>query len=324
MPQKLEDLFSPEEIESMSDEEKAAFEEELEGEIEDEETDDQENKDEAKGETAPEEKEKEGESEGDGEGDKEQGAEVKDEPEEGEESPAEKEAPKPEPEPEKKTEEKKPEPEPEPEPDENAEKKEQFQEELKKLREKFEEGEITFEDYLDQRDEVKDTIREIEIQEKLQAAFEADKQAAAKQQAEAKWREDQDRFFKDNDDIKKDSNLFKTFARQANSKITDPEYASVANEDLLKEAADEARAIMGLKKPAKEKEKDLADARKNANKANNKTVTTLANVPASAENEVSNSEFARLDELLEQGKSEEVERILSKMSPEQQERYARA
>ncbi len=325
MPQKLEDLFSAEEIESMSEEERAAFEEELEEESEGEEdTSEQGEEGETKGETATEEEEEKGE--GEGEQDGEDG--VKEEPEEKEDDipedkPSEQSQQAPETKPDQKVEEK----EIETVQDENAEKKEQFQEELKTLREKFEEGEITFEDYLDERDSIKDQVREMEVNQKVLEAITRDKQLSAEQEASLRWQNDQEAFFENNKDISDDTKLYKTFAKQANAKINDPDYASVSNKDLLEEAAREARAIKGVETKSgdgKPESQALAKNRQKANKAaSEKKVDTLADAPASDGERIDEGEFAHLDRLLESGKSEEAERLIAKMTPEQQDRYAR-
>jgi hypothetical protein len=208
--------------------------------------------------------------------------------------------------------------------DAGAEKKQEFQDKLSTLKEQFEEGEISFEDYLDQRDEVKDQLRELELTSKVRQQLEEDRKQQQQAQLEAQWKQDQKTFFDANQDIQKDPELLKAFQQQANIKIQDPAYDSVSNTELLKQAAQEARAIRGVSAPnnPQQQQTETAKARQRANKkAGEKGVETLSDVPNAAEHDDADAEFAHLDKLMEQGETEKLEQELAKLSPEQETRY---
>lgn len=303
---RLEDFLDSDEIEQMSDEEKEAFLSEIEGE-----------EDETESKTEEEAKEEEGEEEGEGEveeGEDQGEPEEEVEPEEKDDKPDEPAQPEP-----------KVEDEPESEPDEvdgSSAQIEEHKKELQKLREQLEEGEITFEDYHEQWDGIKDKIRDIEIAKKLRETIAAEKEKAQKEEFQRRWEEDQKAFYAANTDISEDKAVFKTFARQVNSKLNDPEYQSISNNDILEEAAMETRAIKGLSKPGSKEEKDVAKARQGASKS--KKVKTLADAPASASEDVGDSKFAYLDKLIDSGDVQAMESALAKLTPEQQEKYLRS
>ncbi|MFW5970479.1 MAG: hypothetical protein ACOCQT_00120 [Desulfovermiculus sp.] len=62
-------------------------------------------------------------------------------------------------------------------------------------------------------------------------------------QAEREWKQDQRKFFRENQEILNDPDLFNLFKAQANAKIIDHNYDDVGNMALLEEAAQEAKAI---------------------------------------------------------------------------------
>lgn len=343
MPQKLEDLFSQEELDGMSDEERADFETELAADV-DNDDDEPGDKDNADVDTDDPDKDDDTDDPGD-DPDDEATADDPDkdkdtDPDAKDPTDADKKQP---------TEPKQREPaqqEPPGKPDDaegeagdsapqdpDAEKKAELQGKLKALREQFEEGEITFEDYLDQRDEAKDQLREMATEARVQDAIRKDKEVAFKEQVEAQWRRDQQTFFGEektldsqSDDF--DEDLYKTFRQQAQVKLSDPSYANVGGVDLLKEAAREARAIKGVAAPADDDKKkgSAAEARQKANKSGkDKAPKTLADAPNDAEQDVSaNNKFGYIDRLIDQGKTREAEKAIEKLSAEDQERYLRS
>lgn len=208
--------------------------------------------------------------------------------------------------------------------DPNTEQKQELQGKLDELKNKFEEGEVSFEDYLDQRDEVKDQIRELELSNKVRQELEQDRVAQEKANLEAQWKADQKQFFENNKDIQENKDLLTTFQKQANIKIQDPAYDTVSNTDLLTEAAKEARAIKGVSAPANSQQ-EVVNARRKANqKAGEKEVQTLGDAPNAAEQETGDSRFGYLDKLLNEGKSDQLEAEIAKLTPEQQHEWEMA
>ncbi len=208
--------------------------------------------------------------------------------------------------------------------DPNAEKRKELADSLGTLKEKFEEGEIAFEDYLDQRDEVKDTLRSLDLKESIRREMEEDRRVQTEQELTARWEQDQKTFFSQNSDLSQDKDLMGIFAQQANIKIQDPAWDAVPNGKLLEQAAAEARAIhaaAGVVSGEKDK-KGLIHKRQEANReAGKKTVQTLSGMPASKGNEDAGAEFEYLDRLLDEGKVEKLEAAIAKLTPDQEERY---
>lgn len=208
-----------------------------------------------------------------------------------------------------------------------AQKRQEIQDRLGTLKEQFEEGEISFEDYLDKRDEAKDELRELELSNKVRQEIEETRKQEQQQELERKWQQDQKAFFDSNKDISNDPELLKTFQQQANIKINDSSYDSVSNTDLLNQAAQEARAIRGASAPnsqqqGKGQQTETAQARKRASqKAGEKGVETLSDVPNAAEHEDADAEFSHLDKMMEKGETEKLEQELAKLTPEQEARY---
>ena len=330
MPQKLEDLFSQEELDSMSDEEKAEFEVELASEVDDDEagtdadtgTDTDTDTDDSGGEddTTDTDTDDEAGTDTNNEEDK-SDADKGESPEPEQRQPAQQEAPaKPDDQEDQTGDQAAADPE--------AEKKTELQGKLKDLREQFEEGEITFEDYLDQRDDVKDQLREMSTEARVREAIRQDKEAALKEQIETQWKRDQETFFNEEKALDAnskdfDEGLYKVFRQQAQVKLSDPSYANVNGVDLLKEAAREARAIKGVQEP---KGKDsAAQARQKANKSGSKSANTLADVPNDAEQDVTNKgKFDYIDRLIDKGNTIEAEKAIEKLSDEDKERYLRS
>jgi len=333
MPQKLEDLFSQEELDSMSDEEKAEFEVELASEVDDDEagtdadtgtdTDDSGSDEDTTGDDSDTDDDTGNDADTDTEDT--QDADKGESPEPEQRQPAQQEAPaKPDDQEDQTGDQAAADPE--------AEKKEELQGKLKDLREQFEEGEITFEDYLDQRDDVKDQLREMSTEARVREAIRQDKEAALKEQIETQWKRDQETFFNEEKVLDAnskdfDEGLYKAFRQQAQVKLSDPSYANVNGVELLKEAAREARAIKGVKEPdTADKNKDsAAQARQKANKSSQKTTETLADAPNDAEQDVSSKgKFDYIDRLIDKGKTIEAEKAIEKLSAEDQEKYLRS
>lgn len=204
--------------------------------------------------------------------------------------------------------------------DPNAQKKQELQDQLKLLREQFEEGEISFEDYLDQRDQVNDQIREFDFSAKIRQEIEEREQERQRLTLEQQWESDVQKLVS-NSDIGQDSGLYQAFAQQVNVKLDNPEYASVTNQDLLEEAAKEARAIKGVAQPSQDNA--VAQARQEANKGSKEQAVqhqSLSGVPTAAEHE-GRDEFAYLNDLLERGEGEKLEEEIAKLPFEKAERY---
>lgn len=340
MPQKLDDLFSQEELDSMSDEEKAEFEAELASEVGDNDADtdaDTDTDNHTESDTDADDSSGDEDTTGDDtDTDADTGTDAdtdtEDKPDADKRKPSESEQrQQAQQEESAKTDDQEDQAGDQAAADPEAEKKEELQGKLKDLREQFEEGEITFEDYLDQRDEAKDQLREMATEARVREAIRQDKEAALKEQIETQWKRDQESFFSEEKtlDAKSkafDEGLYKAFRQQAQIKLADPSYANVNGVDLLKEAAREARAIKGVQDPATGKGTDsAAQARQKANKSGNKAANTLADVPNDAEQDVTNKgKFDYIDRLIDKGKTIEAEKAIEKWSDEDKERYLRS
>lgn len=202
--------------------------------------------------------------------------------------------------------------------DPNAEKREELTNQLKDIQNKFDEGEIAFEDFLEQRDQVKDQIRELDLSSKVRAEMEQKAQEDAAKAAEQQWQKDVQAFNTDNQEALKDKALYNTFVKQANAKLNDADFDHLGNRELLDQAMKEAKAITGYKEAQGKDE--LSEARRKANakkKEQAEQTQTLGDVPAAADHDTGKDEFAYLDKL----SGEELEAALAKLTPDQEKRY---
>jgi len=188
---------------------------------------------------------------------------------------------------------------------------------LKELHQQFEEGDISFENFLSKRDELKDQLVMLKIKEQVQQEFELKQEQALKTKAADQWATDQKAFFDINADILKDKKVFEVFKQQANIKITATQYSELSNTQLLEDAGRETRAILGMKQEA---EKTVSPRQKIAKNESKKSSPSLKDTPVAASHEDEN-EFAHIDKLMSSGNIDELETALSKMSPAQQTRY---
>jgi len=202
--------------------------------------------------------------------------------------------------------------------DPDVDKRQELNDRLKDVQQKFDEGEMAFEDYLEQRDQIKDQIKDLDLTAKIRAEMEAKSQEDAAKAAEQQWNQDVATFNTDNQEALKDKALYNTFVKQANAKLADSDFDNMGNRELLDQALKEAKAINGYKETPTNDE--VAEARRKANakkKEQADQTQTLGDVPSAADNDTGKDEFAYLEKL----SGEALEEALAKLSPEQEKRY---
>lgn len=189
------------------------------------------------------------------------------------------------------------------------------QEKLDALEAKFEAGELTRGDYNKQRDAIRDVL----VTDRVAAQISARSQ---EQVAKAIW----DRAVEDFIDAHKaykDPVLQDALDARVKALARDPANDKLSDRQLLQQAHNEVAARFKVEEtPAtpKDKKTELADKRK---PDLSDAPRTLAHVPAAADNDAADNEFAAL-ERLERNDPAAYERALARMTPDQQERYLRA
>lgn len=182
--------------------------------------------------------------------------------------------------------------------------------ELAAVKKKFDDGEISVDEYIEERSGLDRAI----VKAELKAELSADKAAESWSQSQAIFL-GQNAYLRDNDVI------YDAFAMQVNKLLADPKSASLSDEALLAAAKQKVDAAFGIKPTEPSKKKDespVRDAKKEA-ADRSKAPKTLQGVPSAAPaDDVDQSPFAYLDRL----SGDKLEAALSKLSDEDQTRWA--
>lgn len=193
--------------------------------------------------------------------------------------------------------------------------------ELSSLKEKFDAGELTMDAYLDQRDAI--TAAAL----KAQIAAEHNAQVAVE-----RWKDTVDRFLEDHPEYVKGSVRYKALDAQIKS-MDGPEYEGLSHRQLIQKAHELLEAEIGSAKAKDEPKKPedpkkaLAEKRKPDLSA---VPTTLAGVPPAAPQNADTDEFSQIDSLQARAAAGDTEAqialewAIKRMTPEQQDRWARA
>lgn len=200
-------------------------------------------------------------------------------------------------------------PEPQPPvtaPDPGPSKVDQLNAEMVELKKKFDEGDVSIDEYIDARDLLSRKIVKAELSQELAA-----------QEVAKTWERSQQNFLSQHSYLRDDV-IFDAFAMQVNKLLADPSSAAMTDEALLSAAKAKVDAAFGRKsEPSKKDESPIRDAKKEA--ANrNKVPATLQGVPAAAPaDDVEQSPFAYLDRL----SGEQLEAAVAKLSQADQVRW---
>ena len=178
------------------------------------------------------------------------------------------------------------------------------------LKQKFDDGDISIDEYMDSRFAIERKVVKIEAhQERMQ------------QDAQMSWDRASQEFLanEDNKALRENDVLYGAFAMQVNKLIGDPASAAMSDADLLRTARDKAFAAFRIpqgSQPSKDESAVRAAKREAADRG--KAPTTLQGVPAAAQaDDVDQSPFAYLDRL----SGEQLEAAVAKLSEADQLRW---
>jgi hypothetical protein len=177
-----------------------------------------------------------------------------------------------------------------------------YTEKLTELDTLFENGEVTLKDYNAQREAL------LKQQLKAEIAHEQKSQAASQ-----RWQWEIDRFMEDNSGYQQDPIMYAALDAAIKNLANKPENADKNGRWFLSEAHKAVQSRFG--KPAQ------TQAPASQKPGRNDVPRTLSTLPAADVNDAGGSEFAHIEALFNKGKVVEAERLLSKMTPDQQSRY---
>lgn len=178
------------------------------------------------------------------------------------------------------------------------------------LKQKFDDGDISIDEYMDSRFAIERKVVKIEAhQERMQ------------QDAQMSWDRANQEFLanEDNKALRENDVLYGAFAMQVNKLIGEPASAAMSDADLLRAARDKVFAAFRIpqeSQPSKDESAIRAAKKEAANRG--KAPTTLQGVPAAAQaDDVDQSPFAYLDRL----SGEQLEAAVAKLSEADQLRW---
>ena len=178
------------------------------------------------------------------------------------------------------------------------------------LKQKFDDGDISIDEYMDSRFAIERKVVKIEAhQERMQ------------QDAQMSWDRANQEFLanEDNKALRENDVLYGAFAMQVNKLIGDPASEAMSDAELLRAARDKVFAAFRIpqgSQPSKDESAIRAAKKEAADRG--KAPTTLQGVPAAAQaDDVDQSPFAYLDRL----SGEQLEAAVAKLSEADQIRW---
>lgn len=183
---------------------------------------------------------------------------------------------------------------------------------LAKLKEQFDEGDLSIDEYIDAKSALDRQIVKAELKAEL-----------AQESANKSWEQSQKDFLGQNTYLRDNDVLYDAFAMQVNKLLADPKNASMSDADLLAAARAKVDAAIGRKPDAEPSKKDesLVKSAKKSAADRSKAPTTLQGIPSAAQaDDVEGNKFAYLDRLT----GAEFEAAIAKLSPDDMNRWARS
>ena len=181
--------------------------------------------------------------------------------------------------------------------------------ELAEVKQKFDDGDLSIDEYIEERDRVSRAI----VKAELKAELASDAVAQT-------WERSQKDFLGQNTYLRDNDVIYDAFAMQVNKLLADPKSASMSDDALLAAAKQKVDAAFGVKpsEPSRKDESPVRDAKREA-ADRSKAPKTLRDIPASAAaDDTEQSPFAYLDRL----SGDDLEAALMKLSDDDQRRYA--
>ena len=174
----------------------------------------------------------------------------------------------------------------------------------------FENGEVTLKEYNSQREAL--------LKQQLKAEISAEQK---KQADDQKWQWEIERFMEDNATYRQDPILYAALDAAIKALANQAEHASKAGRWFLAEAHRQVQSRFAA--PATAPSAPAKTVTKPGSRAAD-VPRTLSTLPAAADNGAGNDEFSSIENLLNTGKVMEAERLLARLTPEQQARYLEA
>ena len=182
--------------------------------------------------------------------------------------------------------------------------------ELAEVKQKFDDGDLSIDEYIEERDRVSRAI----VKAELKAELASDAVAQT-------WERSQKDFLGQNAYLRDNDVIYDAFAMQVNKLLADPKSASRSDDALLAAAKQKVDAAFGVKPSEPSRKKDESPVRDAKREAadRSKSPKTLRDIPAAAAaDDVEQSPFAYLDRL----SGDDLEAALMKLSDDDQRRYA--
>lgn len=175
---------------------------------------------------------------------------------------------------------------------------------LSDLKAKFDEGDITIEDYLDGRDSLQLSIIKAELQ---------------KDAVERAWHASRENFLQQNAYLRENDVLYGAFAMQVNAILQTPEGDRMTDEAILQAAKAKVDAAFGRKSEPSRDESPVKKA-KSESADTSKVPQSLRGIPVAEAHDVEGSKFAYLDKL----NGEEFETAIMRLSDTDRDLWARS
>ena len=181
--------------------------------------------------------------------------------------------------------------------------------ELATIKQKFDDGDISIDEYIDERDRISRAI----VKAELKAEIASDEVAKS-------WERSQSDFLKQNGYLRENDIVYDAFAMQVNKILQTPKSRSMTDEEVLTTAKQKVDAAFGrAPEPHKKSESPVKKAKSEAADTS-RVPQSLRGIPVAEPHDVDGSKFAYLDKL----SGVEFEAAIAKLSSDDAARWARS
>ena len=181
--------------------------------------------------------------------------------------------------------------------------------ELATIKQKFDDGDISIDEYIDERDRISRAI----VKAELKAEIASDEVAKS-------WERSQSDFLKQNGYLRENDIVYDAFAMQVNKILQTPKSRSMTDEEVLAAAKQKVDAAFGrAPEPHKKSESPVKKAKSEAADTS-RVPQSLRGIPVAEPHDVDGSKFAYLDKL----SGVEFEAAIAKLSSDDAARWARS
>ena len=181
--------------------------------------------------------------------------------------------------------------------------------ELATIKQKFDDGDISIDEYIDERDRISRAI----VKAELKAEIASDEVAKS-------WERSQSDFLKQNVYLRENDIVYDAFAMQVNKILQTPKSRSMTDDEVLAAAKQKVDAAFGrAPEPHKKSESPVKKAKAEAADTS-RVPQSLRGIPVAEPHDVDGSKFAYLDKL----SGVEFEAAIAKLSSDDAARWARS